>query len=118
MIYAELIRNYKNLRIKSLRDNNNPMVGGLDYIRGYQSSNTETHNTLVSPEHIGAIPDDSTGAIRVIQYFTLDAFSGVNGSIYHSSTYAQLTDAQFAENRKEVIEAFNKLAAEQFIFLY
>ncbi len=88
-------------------------VGGLDYIRGYQGNETSTHNVFISPDHIGAIPDDSTGAIRCIQYFVIDEFKGVNGSIYHSSKYAQLTDDQFAADRKEVVEAFNKIVDEQ-----
>jgi len=84
--------------------------GGLDYIRGYQGGNSETHNTLVDPMHIGAIPVPNGGAIRVKEYFTLDAFSGVNGSIYHSSTYAANTDAQWEEMKKQVIEEFGKLS--------
>jgi len=68
--------------------------GGLTYIRGYQHSGTETHNILVDPMHIGAVPFAGDGAIRVKEYFVLDAFSGVNGAIYHSSTYAKQTDAR------------------------
>jgi len=84
-------------------------IGGLDYIRGYQGSGTETHNVFVDPAHIGAVPDDHTGAIRVIQYFVKDAFSGVNGSIYHSSTYASQTDKQWSDYRAEIIKAFGTL---------
>lgn len=83
--------------------------GGLDYIRGYQHDQTETHNILVDPMHIGAVPVPDGGAIRVKEYFVLDAFSGVNGSIYHSSTYAKQTDAQWEEMKKKVIEEFGKL---------
>lgn len=83
--------------------------GGLDYIRGYQGGKSETHNTLVDPMHIGAIPAPDGGAIRVKEYFTLDAFTGVNGSIYHSSTYAANTDSQWEEMKKKVIEEFGKL---------
>lgn len=83
--------------------------GGLDYIKGYQYGETETHNILVDPMHIGAIPDDDTGAMRVKEYFVLDAFSGVNGAIYHSSTYAKQTDAQWVEMKKKVLEDYGKL---------
>lgn len=84
--------------------------GGLDYIKGYQHGGRETHNTLVDPMHIGAIPFPDGGAIRVKEYFTLDAFTGVNGSIYHSSTYAANTDAQWEEMKKQVIVEFGKLS--------
>jgi len=86
-------------------------VGGLDYIKGYQNSGTETHNVLVDPAHIGAVPDDRSGAIRCVQYFVLDAFSGVNGSIYHSSTYGKLTDAQWEEEKAAIIKEFGELKA-------
>lgn len=83
--------------------------GGLDYIRGYQHSDTETHNVLVDPMNIGAVPCDDAGAIRVLEYFVVDAFSGVNGSIYHSSTYAAQSDEKWEENRQEIIEAYGEL---------
>lgn len=83
--------------------------GGLDYIRGYQHSNTETHNILVDPMNVGAVPCDDAGAIRVLEYFVLDAFSGVNGSIYHSSTYASQSDEKWEEDRKEAIKNFGEL---------
>ncbi len=88
-------------------------VGGLDYIRGYQGGNTETHNVFIDPAHIGAIPDCSTGAIRCLQYFVSDAFSGVNGSIYHSSKYAAQTDKQWADEKAEIIKKFGERKAEQ-----
>lgn len=77
-------------------------IGGLDYIRGYQNDNTCTHNIFVDPMHIGAIPDDSTGAIRCIQYFVCDEFSGVNGSIYHSSSYAKMTDEEWFKELEQL----------------
>ena len=70
-------------------------VGGIDYIRGYQGSNTQTHNVVVDPADIGAICDDNTGAMRVLRYYVQDVFKGVNGSIYHSSKYAAFTDDAF-----------------------
>lgn len=88
-------------------------IGGLDYIKGYQGGNTETHNVLVDPAHIGAVPDDHTGAIRCMQYFVLDAFGGVNGSLYHSSAYAAKTDIQWEEEKAEILKEYGEFKAEQ-----
>ncbi len=88
-------------------------VGGLDYIRNYQNDNTETHNTLICPSKIGAIPDDSTGAMRVLEYFTLDAFTGVNGSIYHSSKYGAKVDADWQKEKDEILKTFGEYKAKQ-----
>lgn len=89
-------------------------IGGLKYISGYSG---EIHNVFVDPMHIGAIPDDSTGAIRCLQYFVHSSLVGVNGSIYHSSTYAAMTDAEWDKMREEAvalsIEKAKKLQAEQ-----
>lgn len=82
--------------------------GGLDYIRGYQDSNTQTHNVIVDPMDIGAICDDSTGAMRVLRYFVLDVFKGVNNSVYHSSTYSKFTDSEFQKFIKKSIEDLNE----------
>lgn len=81
--------------------------GGLKYIAGYAG---EIHNVFVDPMHIGAIPDDHTGAIRCLQYFVHSSLAGVNGSIYHSSKYAALTDGQWEEMRKEAVAAFGVAA--------
>ena len=74
--------------------------GGLKYISGYSG---EIHNIFVDPMHIGAIPDDETGAVRCLQYFVHSSLAGVNGSIYHSSTYAAMTDAEWDKMREEAI---------------
>ncbi len=87
--------------------------GGLDYIRGYQSMGTETHNVFVCPSKIGAIPDDYTGAIRCVEYFVKDVFTGVNGSIYHSSTYGSKLDQDWSKERDEIIEKFGKLQEQK-----
>jgi hypothetical protein len=81
--------------------------GGLQYISNYGG---EIHNVFVDPMHIGAIPDDSTGAIRCLQYFVHSSLAGVNGSIYHSSKYAAMTDAQWEEARREAVKAFGEEA--------
>ena len=82
--------------------------GGLDYIRGYQTEHTETHNIFVDPAHVGAISEDSRGAVTCLQYFVCDAFSGVNGSIYHSSKYAAQTDEQWAKEKAEIIKKYGE----------
>ena len=58
--------------------------------------------------HIGAVPDDNTGAIRCLEYFVHSSLAGVNGSIYHSSTYAAMTDEQWADMRQEAIAEYSE----------
>ena len=77
-------------------------IGGLYYIAWYSG---EIHNVFVDPMHIGAIPCSSDGAIRCLQYFVHSSLAGVNGSMYHSSKYAELTDQQWEEMRKEILES-------------
>ena len=84
-------------------------IGGLRYIAWYAG---EIHNVFVDPMHIGAIPDSSDGAIRCLQYFVHSSLAGVNGSMYHSSTYAAMTDEQWATLRLEIMTG-NLEKAEQ-----
>jgi hypothetical protein len=53
--------------------------------------------------HIGAVPCDVDGAIRCKQYFVHSSLAGVNGSIYHSSTYAEMTDSEWDLMRAEAV---------------
>jgi len=76
-------------------------VGGLIYINCYSG---EIHNIFVDPMHIGAVPDDIDGAIRCKQYFVHSSLVGVNGSIYHSSSYAAMTDAEWDDMRAKAVE--------------
>ena len=76
-------------------------VGGLKYINCYSG---EIHNIFVDPMHIGAVPDDTDGAIRCKQYFVHSSLVGVNGSIYHSSSYAAMTDAEWDDMRAKAVE--------------
>ena len=85
-------------------------VGGLYYIA---SISGEIHNVFVDPMHVGAIPDDSSGALRCLQYFVHSALDMVNDSIYHSSEYAAKTDAQWAAIKKEILKDFGTLKADQ-----
>jgi len=84
-------------------------VGGLKYIAWYSG---EIHNVFIDPMHIGAVPCDVDGAIRCKQYFVHSSLTGVNGSIYHSSTYAAKTDEEWAELRFESIKQFSDDAKE------
>lgn len=88
-------------------------VGNIDYIRGYQGAGTETHNVFVDPMQIGAIMNDSSGAIRCLQYFVHSSFAGVNGSIYHSSNYAKQTDQQWEEMKAEIVKDFGEFQEVQ-----
>ena len=81
-------------------------VGGLYYIANYSG---EIHNVFVDPMFIGAIPDDDTGAMRVLQYFVHSSFVAINKSIYHSSEYAKKTDSEWVAIKKEILENFGKL---------
>jgi hypothetical protein len=54
---------------------------------------------------IGAITHDGSGALRVRKYFTHSSNAGINRSIYHSSKYAAMNDAEWDEFRKEAIKA-------------
>ena len=76
-------------------------VGGLKYIAFYSG---EIHNIFVDPMHIGAVPCDVDGAIRCKQYFVHSSLAGVNGSIYHSSSYAAMTDAEWDEMRAKAVQ--------------
>jgi len=84
-------------------------IGGLMYINCYSG---EIHNIFVDPMHIGAVPDDDTGAIRCKQYFVHSSLAGVNGSIYHSSTYAAMTDAEWDEMRAIAVQERSEKKAE------
>ena len=88
-------------------------IGGLRYIAWYAG---EIHNVFVDPMHIGAIPDSEDGAIRCLEYFVHSSLAGVNGSMYHSSTYASMTDAQWGTLRLEImrdnLEKIQKIQAE------
>ena len=84
--------------------------GGLEYINCIGG---EIHNIFVDPMHIGAVPDDETGAARCLQYFVHSSLAGVNGSIYHSSTYAAKTDEQWAEMRAKIVEEYDASTAER-----
>jgi hypothetical protein len=86
--------------------------GNLDYIRGYENDNTETHQVFVDPMNIGAITDDGSGAIRVLEYFVYASFAGPNRSIYHSSKYAALTDAAYEQMFAEAVAAHEQKLAD------
>lgn len=85
--------------------------GNLDYIAGYQHAGTETHNIFVDPANIGAITDDGSGALRVLEYFVHSSFAGPNRGIYHSSQYAILTDAAYEQYFTEAVARYEEKKA-------
>lgn len=87
-------------------------AGNLEYVAGYGGPGKELHNIFVSPEHIGAITDDGSGAIRVLKYYVHSSNAGINRSIYHSSKFAAQTDLEWDDMRKEAIDATEKKAEE------
>lgn len=82
--------------------------GGLSYIRGYQVEGTETHNIFVDPADIHTINESSDGVMTVKRYFVHSSFAGPNRGIYHSSTYAELNDAEYQKLLSEAIESMNQ----------
>lgn len=88
-------------------------VGNLDYIRGYQTAGTVTHEVFIDPMDIGAIVDDNTGAIRVRRYFVHRSFMGPNRSLYFSSHYASKTDAEWNTIKSEIVKDRETVALEQ-----
>ena len=84
-------------------------IGGLKYIAWYSG---EIHNIFVDPMHIGAVPCDEDGAIRCKQYFVHSSLVGVNGSIYHSSSYAAMTDAEWDDMRAKAVQEKSERKAQ------
>ena len=80
-------------------------VGNLDYIRSYQSAGTATHDILIDPMHIGGFSGNGDGALVTKSYFVTRTFEGVNRSLYYSSDYAKWTDAEYAQNVKNAVDA-------------
>lgn len=77
--------------------------GGLEYIRGYQSVGTATHNILVDPSDIHTIRMHGDGAMTTKRYFVHSSFAGANKNIYHSSKVAEITDKEYSKMLEEVI---------------
>ena len=86
--------------------------GNLDYIRSYQTNGTVTHYVFVDPMDIGAVVQDKTGALRVKSYMVYGSFQGVNGGLYHSSTYGKLKDDEYARMVEEVVTKSRQEAIE------
>lgn len=88
-------------------------TGNIDYIRNFQSQGTQTHNVFVDPMNIGALTDDGSGALRVLEYFVHSSFAGVTRGIYHSSTYAKQTDAVYEGMFTEAVARFEEDRTEK-----
>jgi len=83
-------------------------VGGLRYVSSYKALNNQLLECFVDPAEIGAFVDGEDYAMRVREYFIYGATKGRNKGIYHSSKYAAMKDAEWAEYKKEAIENANK----------
>lgn len=95
-------------------------AGGRTYIQGYTNyTGAVTHEVFICPSDLGAVTDDGSGALRVLKYYVHKSNAGINRSIYHSSKYAAMTDAEWDTIREEAIKATEakaeetKLAAEE-----
>jgi hypothetical protein len=83
-------------------------AGNLDYIRGYQQPGTVTHNIFIDPAMIGRFTDEGDGAVICKEYFVYGSFAGVNKSIYHSSAYGKITDAEYEKMLEETLKEFDE----------
>lgn len=88
-------------------------VGNIDYIRGYQNSNTVTHNVFIDPMYIGAFTDEGNGAIRVKEYFVHSSLAGITKTLYHSSGYGAHTDKEWAKIKVDLLEKIQHVSLEQ-----
>lgn len=77
--------------------------GGLSYIKGYQTGTRVTHNIFVDPSDIHTIYESSDGVMTVKRYFVHSSFAGPNKNIYHSSSYAAMTDKEYSELLSQAI---------------
>jgi hypothetical protein len=80
--------------------------GNILYVKGWETPETETHNILISLADVGAVTSNSN--LRVLRLYILDAFSGINGSLFHSSTYRKYTDEKWSDYRDEAIKHFGQ----------
>lgn len=87
-------------------------AGGIRYVRNYQNEGTITLNVFIDPMDIGAIDHEGTAALRVRRYFPHSALEIPSQSIYHSSEYAKLTDAEYAQLIEEAVEAAQQKIAD------
>lgn len=85
-------------------------TGNQDYIDGWEHAGNTTLNCFVDPADIGAIPyNDVAGVLRVRKIFpeSIKDREVDNRNLYHSSTYAAQSDAQWDKDRAEAIERFD-----------
>lgn len=82
-------------------------TGNQDYINGYEREHNTTLNCFVDPMDIGAVPDNED-VLRVLAFFphSIKDREDANKQYYMSSHYAAITDARWAEYKKEAIKKF------------
>jgi hypothetical protein len=86
-------------------------TGNQDYIRGLEREDTVTLNCFVDPAEVGAIPyRDVAGVMRTRSMFihSIKERENENKNMYHSSTYAKMTDARWATLKTEALNRFNE----------
>lgn len=81
--------------------------GGLSYIKGFQQTETVTHNIFVDPADIHTVRLNQDGVMTVKRYFVHSSFAGPNRGIYHSSTYAAINDAEYKLLLEAAIDELN-----------
>ncbi len=87
-------------------------VGGLRYIKGYQTEDSITLNVFIDPMHIGGIDRNGTGALRVLKYFPHSAMDIPTQNLYHSSEYAKLTDVEYSTMIEDAVTAHDYMTKE------
>lgn len=84
-------------------------IGGLSYIASWGAD--EILTCLVDPANIGAICDYSNfWALRVLKYYVDGSLTSIGNNIYHSSTYSEMTDKQWALELDKIAEHHKDLA--------
>lgn len=113
------IRIGKEVRLPSWNNvncnNNQSCVPGLhtgnhNYIKSFEEPDSVTIDMFVDPANIGAIPyHDAPGVLRCLAMFPYGIKSRKieNRNLYHSSTYAALNDARWAEYKAEIMAKYD-----------
>ena len=90
-------------------------AGNQDYINNWEHLDNVTLEVLVDPMHIAAIPyGDGNNVVRYIQGFLTGVKSRQipNKNLYHSSTYAAITDGQWNVMLKDSAKELDNQEAE------
>ena len=86
-------------------------TGNHNYIQSFEDAGSVTIDMFVDPANIGAIPNyDAPGVLRCLAMFPYGIKSRKveNRNIYHSSKYAALNDARWAEYKAEIMAKYDE----------